>query len=47
LRFATIGELGIGGIRLYGSYGSINLFDKNQSRLSLFPYAIGLRFSNF
>ena len=46
-RFATIGELGIGGIRLYGSYGSINLFDKNQSRFSLFPYAIGLRFSNF
>ena len=47
LRFATIGELGIGGIRLYGSYGSINLFDKNQSHFSLFPYAIGLRFSNF
>ena len=46
-RFATIGELGIGGIRLYGSYGSINLFDKNQSNFSLFPYAIGLRFSNF
>ena len=46
-RFATIGELGIGGIRLYGSFGSINLFDKNQSNFSLFPYAIGLRFSNF
>ena len=47
LRLATIGELGIGGIRLYGSYGSINLFDKNQSSFSLFPYALGLRFSNF
>ena len=47
LRFATIGELGIGSIRLYGSYGSINLFDKNQSDFSLFPYALGLRFSNF
>ena len=46
-RFATIGELGIGGIRLYGSYGSINLFDKNQSHFSLFPYAFGLRFGNF
>jgi len=46
-RFATIGELGIGGIRLYGSYGSINLFDKYQSHFSLFPYALGLRFSNF
>ena len=47
LRLATIGELGIGGIILYGSYGSINLFDKNQSSFSLFPYALGLRFSNF
>jgi len=47
LRLATIGELGIGSIRLYGSYGSINLFDKNQSDFSLFPYALGLRFSNF
>jgi hypothetical protein len=47
LRFATIGELGIGGIRLYGPYGSINLFDKNQSHFSFFPYALGLRFSNF
>ena len=47
LRFATIGELGIGSIRLYGSYGSINLFDKNQSHFSFFPYALGLRFSNF
>jgi hypothetical protein len=46
-RFATIGELGIGGIRLYGSYGSINLFDKNQTHFSFFPYAVGLRFSNF
>lgn len=47
LRFATIGELGIGGIRLYGSYGSINLFDKNQTHFSFFPYALGLRFSTF
>ena len=47
LRFATIGELGIGSIRLYGSYGSINIFDKNQSHFSFFPYALGLRFSNF
>jgi hypothetical protein len=47
LRFATIGELGIGSIRLYGSYGSINLFDKNQTHFSFFPYALGLRFSNF
>ncbi len=46
-RFATIGELGVGGIRLYGSYGLTNLFDKNTTRFEFCPYTIGLRFSNF
>ena len=46
-RFATIGELGVGGIRLYGSYGLTNLFDKNVSTIEFHPYTIGLRFSNF
>jgi hypothetical protein len=46
-RFATIGELGIGGIRLYGSYGLTNLFEKGFSRIEFHPYTIGLRFSNF
>ena len=46
-RFATIGELGVGGIRLYGSYGLTNLFEKGFSRIEFHPYAIGLRFSNF
>lgn len=46
-RFATIGELGVGGIRLYGSYGLTNLFDKNTTRFEFSPYTIGLRFSNF
>ena len=46
-RFATIGELGVGGIRLYGSYGLTNLFDKNVFAIEFHPYTIGLRFSNF
>ena len=46
-RFATIGELGVGGIRLYGSYGLTNLFEKSFSRIEFHPYTIGLRFSNF
>ena len=46
-RLATIGELGIGGIRLYGSYGLTNLFDKKATPFEFYPYAIGLRFSNF
>ena len=46
-RLATIGELGIGGIRLYGSYGLNNLFDKKATPFEFYPYAIGLRFSNF
>lgn len=46
-RFATIGELGIGSIRLYGSYGFSNLFDKNQTSFDMQPYALGIRFSHF
>ena len=46
-RVAGIGELGIGGIRLFGSYGLTNLFDKNATRFEFYPYSIGLRFSNF
>jgi hypothetical protein len=44
---ATIGELGIGPIRLYGSYSLTNLFDKQLSNFEMNPYAIGLRFSRF
>lgn len=46
-RLASIGELGIGGIRLYGSYGLTNLFDKIAAPFEFYPYTIGLRFSNF
>jgi len=47
LKMSTIGELGIGSIRLYGSYNMTNLFDKNLTSLDLIPYAIGVRFSKF
>lgn len=46
-KMATIGELGIGSIRLYGSYNMSNLFDKNYTNLDLMPFAIGVRFSKF
>jgi hypothetical protein len=45
-KMATIGELGVGSIRLYGSFNSTNLFDKNMTNLDLAPFAVGVRFSN-
>ena len=47
VRFATIGELGIGGIRLYGSYGLTNLFNDKLTNLNATPYTVGFRFSRF
>ena len=46
-RFATIGELGVGAVRLYGSFANSNLFNKNQSFIDMQPFAVGLRFSRF
>ena len=46
-RVATIGELGVGPIRLYGSYGMTNLFNKSQVLFYMQPFALGLRFSKF
>lgn len=46
-RVATIGELGVGSIRLYGSYGMTNLFNKSQVFYDMQPFALGLRFSKF
>jgi hypothetical protein len=46
-RFATIGELGVGALRLYGSFANSNLFDINQRILDMQPFAVGLRFSKF
>jgi hypothetical protein len=46
-RFATIGELGVGAVRLYGSFANTNLFNANQSTIDMQPFAVGLRFSKF
>lgn len=45
-RVAAIGELGIGPIRLYGSYSLNNLY-KESTGLDQIPYAVGIRFSRF
>jgi len=46
-RFATIGELGVGAVRLYGSFANTNLFNENQVFVDMQPFAVGLRFSKF
>jgi hypothetical protein len=44
-KLATIGEIGIGKIRLYGSYNLTNLFDKKLTDLDMSPFAMGIRIS--
>ena len=46
-KMATVGELGLGGIRLYGSMSMTNLFDKNLTSIDMAPFAVGIRFSKF
>lgn len=46
-KMAVIGELGIGGIRVYGSYSMTNLFDKKLTYFDMAPFVIGLRLSKF
>ncbi|MEP6512283.1 MAG: outer membrane beta-barrel protein [Parafilimonas sp.] len=43
-RFAYVAEVGLGPVRLYGSY-SINQF--YQTAVKQYPYTVGLRFSNW
>lgn len=45
-RLAAIGEIGFGPIRLYGSY-SFNQLHKSSTRMEQYPYALGIRFSNW
>ena len=45
-RIAAIGEVGLGPIRLYGSY-SLNRLQKDITRVEQYPYAVGIRFSNW
>lgn len=46
IRLAAIGELGIGPVRLYGSY-SLNKLQKDITRMEQFPYTVGIRLSNW
>ena len=45
-RIAAIGEIGLGPVRLYGSY-SVNQLHKTYTRLEQYPYTIGIRFSSW
>lgn len=42
----VIGEIGLGVVRLYGSYSLTNMF-KNSTRLEQYPFSVGVRFSNW
>jgi len=45
-RLATIGEIGLGPVRLYGSY-SLNKLQKDITRVEQYPYTVGIRFSRW
>jgi hypothetical protein len=45
-RTAVIGELGIGPVKLYGSY-SLNTLHESYTKLEQYPFAVGIRFSNW
>ncbi len=43
-KFSYIGELGLGAVRLYGSYVPKSIFENG---LNMMPYNVGVRFSNW
>jgi len=45
-RLAAVGEIGLGPIRLYGSY-SFNALHKDATQMEQYPYSVGIRFSNW
>lgn len=45
-RLAAVGELGLGPVRLFGSY-SFNALHKDITQMQQYPYSIGIRFSNW
>jgi hypothetical protein len=45
-RLAAIGEIGLGPVRIYGSY-SLNALHNSTTRLEQYPYAVGIRLSNW
>lgn len=44
-RLAIVGELGLGKVKLYGSY-SLNTLHKSSTGIEQYPFALGIRFSN-
>lgn len=45
-RLAAVGEIGLGPIRLFGSY-SFNKLHKDVTQMEQYPYSVGIRFSNW
>jgi hypothetical protein len=45
-RLAAIGEIGLGSVRLFGSY-SFNALHKDVTQMEQYPYSVGVRFSNW
>ena len=45
-RLAAVGEIGLGPIRLFGSY-SFNKLHKDATQIEQYPYSVGIRFSNW
>ena len=45
-RLATIAEIGLGPVMLYGSY-SLNRLQRDITRVEQYPYTIGIRFSTW
>jgi hypothetical protein len=45
-RLAVVGELGLGAVKLYGSY-SLNSLHKSSTGIEQYPYTLGIRFSSF
>ena len=43
-KLSYIGELGIGGVHLYGTYSPKSMYDHS---LDMRPYSVGFRFSNW
>ena len=43
-KFSYVGELGIGPVRLYGSYSPKSMY---QNNLNIRPYTVGIRYSNW
>src|SRR5690606_32967226 len=43
-KFSYVGELGLGPVKLYGSYSPESMYDNN---MDMRPYTLGIRLSNF